>query len=226
MSSQATQGEEPIAVDRYDTATRINHWITAVCLILLALSGLALFHPSLFFLTSFFGGGEVARIVHPWLGVVVFFSYVGLFIRFWRACLLAPEDVTWLLRMGDALTGHEEKLPEIGKYNPNQKTYFWIMSVLVIVLLVSGLMLWDAYFAAYTTVDQKRIAVLVHATTAIVVILAVIVHIHMVLWERGTLRGMTRGWVTGGWGWKHHRKWLKEVITGKPAGNVGSPPAE
>ena len=45
-------------VSRYTTAARINHWITAVSLILLALSGMALFHPSLYFLTNLFGGGH------------------------------------------------------------------------------------------------------------------------------------------------------------------------
>ena len=36
---------EKNVVSRYTTAARINHWITAVSLILLALSGMALFHP-------------------------------------------------------------------------------------------------------------------------------------------------------------------------------------
>ena len=55
---------------------------------LLAISGLALFHPSLFFLTGLFGGGQWTRAIHPWIGVVLFFSFLGLFIRFWRANLL------------------------------------------------------------------------------------------------------------------------------------------
>ena len=50
-------------VSRYTAAARFNHWITAVSLILLALSGLALFHPSLFFLTGLFGGGAVEAAV-------------------------------------------------------------------------------------------------------------------------------------------------------------------
>ena len=75
---------DPVIVDRYTVAARINHWITAVCLVLLALSGLALFHPSLFFLTGLFGGGQMARLLHPWIGVVMFVSFAGLFIRFWR----------------------------------------------------------------------------------------------------------------------------------------------
>jgi cytochrome b subunit of formate dehydrogenase len=67
---RATRHEVTI-VDRYTPGARINHWITAGSLILLALSGLAFFHPSLFFLTGLFGGGTAARIIHPWIGVVL-----------------------------------------------------------------------------------------------------------------------------------------------------------
>jgi formate dehydrogenase subunit gamma len=28
---------------------------------------------------------------------------------------------------------------------------------------------------------------------------------------------MTRGQVTGGWAWRHHRKWLRELVGGKVA---------
>ncbi|MGB0085847.1 MAG: formate dehydrogenase cytochrome b556 subunit, partial [Rhodomicrobiaceae bacterium] len=60
--------EKETIVDRYSTGARINHWITAASLILLALSGFALFHPSLFFLTNLFGGGQWTRIIHPFIG--------------------------------------------------------------------------------------------------------------------------------------------------------------
>src|SRR5260370_33677912 len=76
---------DPVTVDRYTGGARINHWITATSLVLLALSGLALVHPSLFFLTALFGGGQVTRAIHPRIGVMLFFSFGGLFIRFWRA---------------------------------------------------------------------------------------------------------------------------------------------
>jgi len=45
---------DPVTVDRYTAGARVNHWITATCLVLLAISGLALLHPSLFFLTGLF----------------------------------------------------------------------------------------------------------------------------------------------------------------------------
>jgi formate dehydrogenase subunit gamma len=206
---------DPVQVDRYTGGARINHWITATCLVLLALSGLALFHPWLFFLTGLFGGGQNTRTFHPWIGVVLFFSFFGLFVRFWRANLWKREDGTWLAQLHDVLTGREERLPEVGKYNAGQKAVFWLMSILILVLITSGFAIWDQYFAAFTTIEQKRIAVLVHAAAAVAIICVWIVHVYAAIWIRGTIGAMTRGQVTGGWAWRHHRKWLKELISGK-----------
>jgi formate dehydrogenase subunit gamma len=218
---------DPVTVDRYTTGARINHWITAASLVLLALSGLSLFHPSLFFLTVLFGGGESTRAIHPWIGVVLFFAFLGLFLRFWRANLWKSEDGTWMARLRDVLGGHEERLPEVGKYNAGQKMVFWLMSILIIVLISSGFAIWDQYFAQYTTVDQKRIAVLIHSLAAIVIICVWIVHVYAAIWVRGTFRAMIKGSVTGGWAWRHHRKWLRELVTGKRDDKgSGAKPAE
>jgi len=205
----------PVTVDRYTKGARINHWITATSLVLLALSGLALFHPSLFFLTGLFGGGQWTRAIHPWIGVLLFFSFAGLFIRFWRANLWRSEDGTWLARLRDVLAGNEEKLPEVGKYNAGQKAVFWGMSLLIIILITSGFVIWDEYFSQYTTIDQKRFAVLIHAAAAVAIICVWIVHVYAAIWVRGTIGAMTRGRVTGGWAWRHHRKWLRELVGGK-----------
>jgi len=210
------QGKEPITVSRYTTGARINHWITAASLVLLALSGLALFHPSLYFLSALFGGGSITRMIHPWIGVVLFFSFLGLFLRFWRANLWERPDSVWLSRLRAVLGAHEENLPEVGKYNAGQKLYFWIMSAVIVVMITSGLVIWDQYFYDYTSIEQKRIAVLIHAALAIVAICSWIVHVYAAIWVRGTIRGMTRGSVTGGWAWRHHRKWLRELVTGGP----------
>jgi formate dehydrogenase subunit gamma len=205
----------PVTVDRYTAGARINHWITATSLVLLALSGLALFHPSLFFLTGLFGGGQWTRAIHPWIGVLLFFSFAGLFIRFWRANLWRSEDGTWLARLRDVLAGNDEKLPEVGKYNAGQKAVFWGMSLLIIILITSGFVIWDQYFSQYTTIDQKRVAVLLHAAAAVAIICVWIVHVYAAIWVRGTIGAMTRGQVTGGWAWRHHRKWLRELVGGK-----------
>jgi formate dehydrogenase subunit gamma len=226
MTSPAVHPGKPVTVDRYTAAARVNHWITAISLVLLAISGLALFSPSLYFLTGLFGGGSITRMIHPWIGVVLFFSFLGLFLRFWKANLWRSEDGTWLRRMRDVLAGDEEKLPEIGKYNAGQKFVFWSMSLLILVLITSGIVIWDQYFYQYTTIEQKRIAVLVHSIAAIVAICVWIVHVYAAIWVRGTIRAMTRGSVTGGWAWRHHRKWLRELVAAPPRDKSGHTPAE
>lgn len=206
---------KPVIVDRYSVGARINHWITAVSLVLLALSGLALFTPALYFLTGLFGGGQLTRIIHPWIGVVLFLSFMGLFFRFFRLNLWEKTDSVWMSRLRDVLAGDEHKLPEVGKYNAGQKMVFWSMSLFILVLITSGVVIWDQYFGNYFTVGQKRVAVLVHSATAIVAICVWIVHVYAAIWVRGTIGAMTRGKVTGGWAWRHHRRWLKDLVTGK-----------
>lgn len=201
----------PLTVSRYRGITRLNHWVTATSLILLLLSGLALFHPSLFFLTGLFGGGQMTRWLHPFIGIVLFFSFLLLFLQLWRLNLPRPEDTTWVSQIGDVMQGNEERLPELGKYNAGQKFVFWAMSGLIVVLIVSGIMIWHEYFPALVSIEMRRIALMVHALAAVAIILVFILHVYAAIWTRGTISAMTRGEVTGGWAWRHHRKWLREV---------------
>lgn len=200
-------------VSRYTAGARINHWITAISLILLAISGLSLYYPSLYFLTALFGGGQLTRIIHPWIGCLLLVSFTGMFLRFFRYNLWERTDSVWLSRVRDVLTGHEELLPEVGRYNAGQKMVFWSMTILILVLFVTGIVIWDQYFFQYTSIEQKRIAVLIHALAATIAIIVWIVHVYAAIWVRGTVRAMTKGSVTGGWAWRHHRRWLREEVT-------------
>ncbi|MCX7555609.1 formate dehydrogenase subunit gamma [Xanthomonadaceae bacterium JHOS43] len=200
-----------VLVSRYRGFTRINHWITAACMIVLLLSGFAFFHPSLYGLTTLFGGGQTARWLHPIIGVLLAVSFFGLFVQMWRLNLPVREDVEWSRRIGDVLQGHEGKLPELGKYNAGQKLVFWGMTGLILILLVSGVMIWEQYFPDLVPVPARRIALVVHAAAAVGAILIFVLHVYAAIWTRGTLRAMTRGTVTGGWAYRHHRKWLREL---------------
>ncbi|MDP1967261.1 MAG: formate dehydrogenase subunit gamma, partial [Reyranella sp.] len=197
---------------RYTTAARINHWITAASLNLLALSGMALFHQSLFFLTHLLGGGLATRAIHPWIGVVLAISFLGLFFRFFTLNFWNRDDTIWMKNLGKVINDNEEGMPELGKYNAGQKLVFWGQSILILLLFCSGIVLWDVYFEDYTTIDQKRLSAVVHALCAIGAILIWIVHVYAAIWVKGTLRAMTRGSVTRGWSWKHHRKWFRQEV--------------
>jgi formate dehydrogenase subunit gamma len=203
--------EPPGTLARYTTGARINHWITAGCLILLAVSGMALFHPSLFFLTSLFGGGAYTRAVHPWFGAVLLVSFGLLFIRFARHNLWEKDDTRWMRAIRRVLANDEEHAPEVGRYNAGQKLTFWAMTLLILVLLASGIVIWDEYFFPYTSIEQKRVAQLVHSLAAVVIIGLLVVHIYAGIWVRGSVHAMMRGTVSAGWSWRHHRKWLREL---------------
>jgi formate dehydrogenase subunit gamma len=177
----------------------------------LLISGLGFFHPWLYWLTGLFGGGQTARLVHPWIGVVLFVSFVGLFFRMVRLNLPRHEDAVWMENVGDVVAGNEEQLPEVGKYNAGQKLVFWAMTGLICVLIVTGFMMWERYFDGLVLVETRRIATIVHSVAAVLIILTWILHVYAAIWTRGTLRAMTRGTVTGGWAWRHHRKWLREL---------------
>jgi formate dehydrogenase subunit gamma len=197
-------------VSRYTPGARANHWLNAIVLILLALSGMSLFHPALFFFSDLFGGGVWARILHPWMGIALIFTFAGLFIRFWRYNIWNKTDTQWLNRIRDVLAARDENLPEVGRYNAGQKLVFWLMTIGIIALFLSGIVLWESMFGTDFSVGQKRIAAVVHASAAVVIIAVWIVHLYAAIWVKGTVRAMTRGTVTGGWAWKHHRKWLRE----------------
>ncbi|HXX10669.1 MAG TPA: formate dehydrogenase subunit gamma [Burkholderiales bacterium] len=201
-------------IERYEASDRINHWLVAITFVLLALSGLALFHPSMFFLTNLFGGGPWTRILHPFIGLVMFAAFAGLALRFWRQNYLDKNDEQWLKQWQDVINNREDKLPEVGRYNAGQKVLFWLMVGCLTVLLLSGIVIWRPYFAPAFNITVIRIAVVLHALAAFLLILGIIVHVYAAIWVKGSVRAMMRGTVTPAWAKKHHPGWYKQVTGG------------
>jgi formate dehydrogenase subunit gamma len=204
--------DEPNLIVRYTPNERTNHWITAITFVLLALSGLALFHPSLFWLTALFGGGQWTRILHPFIGLVMFVSFLILALRFWHHNYLDQSDIQWLKQIDDVLANREDKLPEIGRYNAGQKLLFFVMVACLVLLLCSGIVIWRRYFSFYFPIGLIRLAAVVHAFAAFVLICGIIVHIYAAIWIKGSVGAMVRGTVTYGWARKHHPRWFRESV--------------
>jgi formate dehydrogenase subunit gamma len=199
-------------IRRYTPNERTNHWITAITFVLLALSGLAMFHPAMSWLYAIFGGGQWTRILHPFVGCVMFLSFLILVLRFWHHNYLDKADIQWMKQIGDVLNNREDKLPAIGKYNAGQKLLFFTMVICLLLLLASGIVIWRRYFSFYFPIEIIRFAALVHAAAAFVLIVGIVVHIYAALWIKGSIGAMTRGTVTYGWARKHHPNWFKEII--------------
>jgi len=200
---------------RYSGSDRFNHWLVALLFVLAAISGLAFFHPSLFFLSNVLGGGQLSRILHPFIGVAMFVLFVILYFKFWHHNILHKNDRQWLKQIGDVIADREERLPEVGRYNGGQKLLFWVMTITMLLLVISGMAFWRPYFASNFHIDTVRLAAVVHAGAAAVLILGIIVHVYAALWVKGTIKGMWTGVVTSAWARKHHPGWYKEVSGGK-----------
>ena len=202
-------------LQRYNDGERMNHWVIALLFIAAGLSGLAFFHPSLFFLSNLFGGGVWARILHPFMGVPMVLAFVGMFVRLWRENLLTDADREWVKHSGDMLRGNKAAMPPVGKYNAGQKGVFWLMAVSLLALLLTGIMFWQPWFADSFPILARRFAVVIHAASAVALILGVIMHVYAAIWVKGTVRAMTRGTVTEAWARQNHPLWHKEMTRGK-----------
>jgi len=203
----------PYDLQRYTASERANHWTVGICFILLALSGLAFFHPALYPLTQLFGGPVWARILHPYIGLFMAVVFLIMAIRFAHLNMLKKCDIEWLKRVGEMVDGDDHNMPAQGKYNGGQKVLFWGLVGCMSVIMVTGVLIWRAWINL--PVEVVRVAVTLHAIAAVGMVALIIIHVYAAIWTRGTIRAMFYGTVTRAWAKQHHRNWYREVTGDK-----------
>ncbi len=190
---------------------RACHWTVVICFFFVAMSGIALFFPSLQWLTQTFGTPQMGRILHPFFGVVIFLILMVMFVRFVHHNIPDKQDLPWIKGIVEVLKGNEHKVADVGKYNAGQKMMFWTIMSMITLLLATGVVIWRPWFAHYFPIVLIRWCLLAHATAAIVLILAILVHLYMAFWVKGSITGMIEGTVSRRWAKKHHPRWYREV---------------
>jgi formate dehydrogenase subunit gamma len=108
--------------------------------------------------------------------------------------------------------GDDHNMPEQGKYNGGQKAMFWASVVCMVLLLVSGVLIWRAQFSS--PLELVRFGAVVHAVAGAAMIALIMIHVYAAIWVKGTIRAMWYGTVTRAWARQHHRAWYREM-TGK-----------
>ncbi|AUH00232.1 formate dehydrogenase cytochrome b556 subunit [Pectobacteriaceae bacterium CE70] len=196
-------------IQRYSASERINHWIVAFCFVFAALSGLGFFFPSLNWLMNILGTPQLARVLHPFIGVVMFAAFLLMFFRYWKHNLIQRDDIEWAKNI-HKVAGNQE-VGDTGRYNFGQKCVFWLAISSLLLLLASGVVIWRPYFAGAFPIPAIRLALLVHSVSAVVLILVIMVHIYAALWVKGTITAMVEGWVSTSWAKKHHPRWYREI---------------
>lgn len=196
---------------RYGAGTRTVHWLIALLYVLLFLSGLALFHPGFYWLSAFFGGGSLLRVLHPFFGGAFFALFSGYAAGIWRENLLLPGDRVWL-RNAVAIMMKRKEIAVPGKYNAGQKLMFWGMAVTVLGLFASGLPIWRPYFADRFSADARGLAQAIHAFFAFFLFVAIGIHVYAAFFTKGSISGMLEGRVSRRWAEFHYPGWYREAV--------------
>jgi formate dehydrogenase subunit gamma len=204
--------EQTREVRRYAADERYAHWLTAIAFVLVAVSGLALYHPSMYWMSGLLGGGQWTRILHPFIGIFMCVVFFYLALRVWADNRMTDADRKWLGSASDIMAKRPVNVPEPGRYNGGQKVLFKLLVLCMLLLLLSGIALWRPYFAPALPIDVVRWGGLAHAVSAFILIGLVVGHVYMSIWTRGSVRGMIRGTVSRAWARHHHGAWLRQVL--------------
>jgi len=196
-------------ITRFSATERIVHWLVALSFVYVALTGLSMWSPRLFWLSTLFGGGTTARAWHPWGGILFVIAFAVMFVCWMSQMKVDRDDRNWLAKSYRYAVNDHKGLPEAGRFNAGQKSLFWIQAIVGAGLLASGIVLW---LPESSPRGLREAAILIHPISAVISMGGIIVHIYM-----GTaavpksLRGMIHGWVTPGWAATHHAKWYREI---------------
>jgi len=211
------RGEDILLPDgkilRHDNRERVVHWAIAIAFVFLFLSGLAMFSPFFFWLSLLFGGGQFMRLLHPFCGVVLVLLFYPYAFNLRGDNRWTQADANWVANMF-AYMKKGAHFTDTGKYNAGQKLMYWSMIPIIAVLLASGIVLWQPWFAPSFPPPLRRLAGLVHAAMAFVMFVGIGIHWYAAFWTKGSIRAMVRGTVTQAWARYHHPGWFRQ-ITGK-----------
>ena len=216
-SDTATRPRETTAFDeerirRYTFLERVNHWFGALTYTYCLLTGLAFWTPYLFWMATIVGGGPTARFWHPIVGLVFTASLLWTFIEWRGDMVIDNDDRLWAKDIEYYIENDDDKLPPVGRFNWGQKLFFWAMGGSVILLVLSGFVLWFVESVPWSTHILRYAAILIHASVALITIGLFLIHVYMsTVLEEGSLGSMIHGTVTRAWGWTFHRKWYYQV---------------
>lgn len=207
-------------IERFKGIERFAHWLTAICFVILGLSGLNIsfgrslllpvMGPEAFTAMSAFG-----KLAHNFLS----FPFVlGVFLMavMWIAHNIPNAvDVEWIKQGGGLLKKGVH--PPAGKFNAGQKLIFWSVVIGSLALAISGYILMFPFYV--TDIAGMQLAQLVHAIAGILMVAVILGHIYIgSIGMEGAFDAMGSGQVDTNWAKEHHSLWVKDV-TARGAGD-------
>jgi len=203
-------------VSRFTDYERIVHWILAIVFLFLAITGLILLlgRP---LLIPIFGKGVFSLLAsaskegHNLFGPLFLVSLIMMLISFVKRNIYEKGDLTWLLKGGGFIgDGHVSG----GFFNMGEKTWYWMVILIGLVIAVSGLILVSPNFGQARVIME--LSHVIHVAAALVLMTVSVGHMYMgSIGTEGSLEGMKTGYVDINWVEAHHDRWAKECHDNK-----------
>ena len=204
-------GRSGYTIVRFSWFERFVHWMTAVCFVILALSGLNITfgRPLLLPLMkpeSFTAFSEWAKYAHNYLSFPFTLGVVLIFLMWIAGNIPTRVDVAWLKR-GGGMIGHDH--PPAYRFNAGQKLIYWIVVLGGGAAAVSGYALIFPFYG--TTIETMQQAEMVHSIVAMLFIAVMLAHVYIgTIGMEGAFEAMGSGTVDLNWAKEHHSLWLEE----------------
>ena len=157
-------------------------------------------------------------MLHPWIGLIFFVAILQMY-GMWASQMHVRRKSTsvWFKSVRHYVQNEDDKMPPAGRYNAGQKLLFWgFWSAWCFSSSVDS-RLWFPEYIPWSLRWLRYIAVLIHASSALLTIGLFLIHVYMgVFAERGALDSMVHGDVSMNFVKRYHPSWYKE-LTGEPS---------
>ena len=214
-------------VERYKKPTRALHWVHTAAFVILFFTGLFLFIPGLGFLAQ----DSWSRIIHRvFAAIFIVGPIIYLFLRprvalkgIKEAFTWGIEDMEWLMAAPRYyFLADERAMPPQGHMNTGQKLWWFMVIVLGVVLVLTGIIM--VFFKTSAPLELLRWSVFIHDVAFIATGAMFFVHIYLSVMHplmrplrTGAWSSMSRGKVSTEYAAAHHGKWYEEITKGKGA---------
>jgi formate dehydrogenase subunit gamma len=189
----------------------VNHWVLAISCILLTISGFGFLYQ-LELVAKFFGGFQLMRDIHNWLGVIFTLSLIVTIPTWLKECsTYDKDDIEWIKVAGGYLS-HKVTIPPMYKLNTGQKFAYLGVLGMGIGIIATGVVIW--LFPVNNTL--MVLSHFIHNLCFVGIAIFIPVHVYLgAIANPGTMRIMMSGTVPVWWARKKSPKWVQEVEEGK-----------
>lgn len=204
-------GRSGVKIVRFTAFERFMHWMTAICFIILGLTGLnitfgkdvllPLMGPS-----AFSSWSQAAKYAHNFVSFPFTLGVILIFAVWLAGNIPNRVDVEWIKR-GGGLLWHDH--PPAYRFNAGQKAVYWIVVLGGTAVAVSGYMLIFPFYV--TNIPGMQIAQAIHGVVAVLFVAVMLAHIYIgTIGMQGAFEAMGEGNVDLNWAKEHHSLWLEE----------------